>query len=99
MTFTLGRLAMKPATRGDTWAWRNVRMILVFFLKEVQWHGAVRFAFDELLHLGIGAGADFIWRTLRDNATGSKHNHPGADSKRARHVVRDNHCRHAASPG
>jgi hypothetical protein len=51
---------MKSAARGDTWTRLNVRMVLVFFLKEVQWHWAVRFAFDELLYFGIRAGADFI---------------------------------------
>ena len=90
---------MKSAARGDTWTRLNVRMVLVLFLKEVQWHRAVRFAFDELLHLGMGAGADFIWRTLRDNATGSKHNHPRSDAERARHIMRDHDRRHASSPG
>src|SRR6266540_6342174 len=93
------RLAMKSTARRDTWTRFNVRMSLMFFLEEVQGHGAIRFAFDELLYFRIGAGADFIWRTLRDNATASKHNHPRANAERARHIVRDNHCRHAVSPG
>ncbi len=53
MTVTSCRLAMKPAASSDAWTWFNVRMVLMFFLEEVQGHGAIRFAFDELLYFWI----------------------------------------------
>jgi len=88
---------MKSSARGDTWSRLNVRMVFVFFLEEVQGYWAVGFAFDELLHLGIGAVSDFIGRSLGDNAAASKHNHPRGDAKSARHVVRDDHRGHVAA--
>lgn len=88
---------MKSMARAEEWTRFNMRMVFVLFLREIQWDRAVGFAVDELLHFGIGAVADFIGRTLRDNAAASKHNHPGRDAKSARHVVRHDDGGHMAA--
>src|SRR6266513_5553711 len=88
---------MKPGacreerTRSDMW------MIVVLLLRNVQRHRAIGFTVDKLLHFRIRTRTDFIRRTLRDNATASKHNHTCRDTKSARHIVRHHHCGHVAA--
>ena len=88
---------MKSVARAKKRTRLNVGMVFVLFLREIQWYRAVGSAVDELLHFGIGAGADFIRRTLCDNAAASKHNHPGPDAKSARHIVRHDDSGHMAA--
>ena len=54
---------MEAAARGNERTRGDVLMILL--LREIQRHGAVGFAVDELLHLGVRVVADFVGRSLR----------------------------------
>src|SRR5437773_8105254 len=88
---------MESAARGEERTWSNVRMFLLLLLRDVQRHRAIGFTVDKLLHFRIRTRTDFIRRTLRDNATASKHNHPCRDTKSARHIVRHHHCGHVTA--
>ena len=71
-------------------------MMLMLILREVQGYRSVGFTVDKLLHLGVGTGADFLRRTLRDNIPVSEHNHPCRDTKCTRHIMRHHDRGHVA---
>src|SRR5262245_21547276 len=74
-------------------------MMLMFFLRKIQWNRSVGFAIDKLLDFGIRATADFVRRAFRDNRAMTKHDHAGCDPKCARHVVGYNDGGHVFAMG
>ena len=61
----------------------------VFLGGELERHGAVGFAFDELLNFRIGVIRHFVGRAACDDRShalaGAEHDHLGADAKSACH--------------
>jgi hypothetical protein len=88
---------VKSVARGEEWTGLYVPMMFVLILRKIQGYRTISFAVDKLLHFRIGACADFVWGTLRDNVAVSEHNHPRGDAKCTRHVVRDDDRSHVAS--
>src|SRR5207247_9959472 len=88
---------MKPGACRDEGTRSDMGMVVVLLLRDVQWHRAIGFAVDKLVDFRIRTRADFIRRTLRDNATASKHNHTCRDTKSARHIIRRHPCGHVAA--
>ena len=90
---------MKSMTRADKGARFYMLMMFMFLLRKIQRDRTVGFAINKLLHFGIGAGANFIRRALRDNRTVSKHDHSGGDSKCTGHVMRHDDGGHVLAMG
>ena len=75
----------------------NALMILMLILREVQRDRSVCFPVYKLVHLRISARANFFRRALRNDRAVTEHDHPRGDAKCARHIVRDDDCRHVTS--
>src|SRR5436189_6387720 len=86
---------METPACGDERPRFHVRMMFMIVLGKVQGHWTIGFAVNELLHFGIGMGADFVGSTLRENPPASEHNHSRRDAEGARHVVMDDDRRTA----
>src|SRR5580700_9700657 len=90
-SFSCG-LAVKAVSRTDERSRLHLLMMFMFFLREIQRNRSIRFTIYELLHFGVRTVANFTRRTLRDNRAMTKHDHARRDSKRAGHVVSNDHC-------
>src|SRR4030095_6582942 len=85
---------MKSITCRNEGARFNVLMVLVVFLRKVQRHWTVSLAVNELLHFRVWIVANFVGRSLRDDATVTKHDHASRNAKGAGHIVGYYHCSH-----